>query len=95
MDRIIWGLPTAVSIVFLVSALGCSARPSMGPPGTISDQRNRAVLHDPYPSNDLGPPIVGGRPREFDLPRSEPAHLQSSPYAQRSRGGPVPPQTGF
>ncbi len=76
-------------------ATGCNLGSNFGPPGTIGAQRSRAIVHDPYPSTDLGPPIVGGRPREFDQPRSEAAHLQSSPYAQQSRGGVAPPQTGF
>lgn len=44
---------------------------SMQPPGTVFQQRNRAVLFDPYPSDDFGPPIVGGRPREFNQPFAE------------------------
>ena len=89
-----WALTVGAAFL-LTTNLGCSSRPYVGPQGTISDQRSRAILHDPYPSTDLGPPIVGGRPREYDLPRSEPAHLQSSPYAQRARGEIAPPGTGF
>ena len=51
-------------------------RPNLGPPGTIGMQRSRAVLHDPYPSDDLGPPVVGGRPKGFDRPQSEATNLQ-------------------
>ncbi len=39
-------------------------------------QRSRAVLHDPYPSTELGPTIVGGRPLGFDRPQAEAENLQ-------------------
>lgn len=42
------------------------------PPGTVEAQRNEASLHDPYPDPDAGPAVVGGRPREFQKPLSEP-----------------------
>jgi hypothetical protein len=59
-------------------------RPNFGSPGTIGMQRSRAVLFDPFPKNDLGPPVVGGRPREFDTPLSEATDLQGSPFARQS-----------
>lgn len=79
-----------------VTATGCNYGLNLGPPGTIGMQRERAVIHDPFPSPDLGPEIVGGRPREFDLPLSQAKGLQVNPFARRSnRGGFAPPQTGF
>jgi hypothetical protein len=47
-------------------------RPSWGAPGTIDEQQNRAVVHDPYPDNDAGPAIEGGRPRDFQKPLAQP-----------------------
>jgi len=41
--------------------------------GSIDRQKNRAVTFDPYPLNDIGPPIVGGRPREHANPLPEAA----------------------
>ena len=74
---------------------GCQA-PPWGPPGTIGAQRARAMVHDPYPSTDLAPPIAGGRPLGYDQPPSEATSLQSSPYARRSlRGGQFVPTFGF
>ena len=64
----LWLLPLIMS--------GCYLRPNFGPPGTIGMQRSRAVLHDPFPSNELGPPILGGRPLGFDLPQPETQNLQ-------------------
>jgi hypothetical protein len=40
-------------------------------PGDLRYQRSLAVAHDPYPLNDIGPPILGGRPPNFAKPRSE------------------------
>lgn len=76
---------------------GCgSARLDLGPPGTIGMQREKAVIHDPYPSNDLGPPIVGGRPSGFDLPLAPTKSLQVNPHAINSnRGGYAQPYNGF
>ncbi len=77
-------------------ATGCNLRPDWGPPGTIGMQRNRAAMHDPFPSNELGPPIMGGRPPGFEQPKSQADTLQSSPYARRGmRGGQYTPNYGF
>jgi hypothetical protein len=40
-------------------------------PGDVRHQRSVAIAHDPYPLDDLGPPIAGGRPRGFEKPLSE------------------------
>jgi len=40
-------------------------------PGWVQQQRNDAVAHDPYPLDDVGPEIVGGRPREYQRPLNE------------------------
>ncbi len=34
-------------------------------------QYARAAVHDPYPLNDIGPEVVGGRPRGFMNPLPE------------------------
>lgn len=79
--------------------VGCgSTQLNLGPPGTIGMQRERAVIHDPYPSTDLGPPIVGGRPAGFDLPLPPTKSLQVNPHRIEptgNRGGFVQPYTGF
>jgi len=83
------------ALAFLITGCG-TARLDLGPPGTIGMQREKAVIHDPYPSNDLGPPIVGGRPAGFDLPLSPTKSLQVNPHARNSnRGSYAPPYAGF
>ena len=69
-------------VAAIVVLTGCSARPWWGPPGTIYQQRNNAVLHDPFPDNQAGPEIVGGRPMGFEQPWTEARNSQSSPYAR-------------
>ena len=83
-----------VAVCFV--AVGCNHRPNFGPQGTIGMQRNRAVVHDPYPNNDLGPPIIGGRPLGYERASAESTALQGSPFAPKSRrGGPFFPANGF
>jgi hypothetical protein len=39
--------------------------PNVVNPGSESYQQARARVFEPYPENEPGPPIVGGRPREY------------------------------
>lgn len=39
--------------------------------GDMATQKARAVYFDPYPLNDIGPEVVGGRPRGFMNPLAE------------------------
>ncbi|MFM8570017.1 MAG: membrane or secreted protein [Pirellula sp.] len=40
--------------------------------GTIDRQKAKAADFDPYPLNDIGPSVVGGRPPGFFNPLPEP-----------------------
>ena len=63
----------AALLILVASAGGCRTMwPDWFQPGPIDYQRQRAAVHDPYPDNDLGPQVVGGRPREFQKPAAEP-----------------------
>jgi len=70
----------------LAATAGCGGhRPLTRPPGPILWQQQNASLHDPYADNDLGPAVVGGRPPDFQRPRSEPVRnrwFQESWWAQ-------------
>ena len=74
-------------LLALVMTLGCNIRPDVGPPGTVYDQRNRAVVHDPFPADNLGPAIEGGRPMGFGRPLSEATGMQTNPHANRGAFG--------
>ena len=53
----------------LTVSTGCQWCQSLfGSPGTVRQQQLQATFHDPYADNDLGPEIVGGRPRDFAKP---------------------------
>lgn len=53
--------------------------PNLFHPGTTTAQQQRALLHDPYPDQDAGPAVVGGRPRQYLSPQPEP--VRNSPWA--------------
>lgn len=40
--------------------------------GTAKEQQLRAQRFDPYPQDNIAPPIGGGRPREYDRPYTAP-----------------------
>jgi hypothetical protein len=64
-------MPVLLLIIFLVGCQGL-AMPSLDNPGTIAEQESRAIRFDPFVENDIGPPIVGGRPRDYEKPIAEP-----------------------
>ena len=45
--------------------------PDWNNPGTMSQQQQRANVFDPFANNEMGPEIVGGRPRDFQKPMNE------------------------
>ncbi len=80
--------------IITCSVFGCKGSPtsphrwggSQFGQGSIDRQKSRAVTFDPYPLNDIGPPIVGGRPREYANPLPEAARNEltarpNSPWA--------------
>jgi hypothetical protein len=59
-------------------AAGCTSEihrymrfPDLTSPGPAPYQRAEYVRHDPYPLNDVGPEVIGGRPREYLQPVNE------------------------
>ncbi len=73
--------------LLIVLVAGCCIRPDSGPPGTIFHQRNRAVIHDPFPSRFIGPEIEGVRPMEYSRPIDEATLNQTNPYARKRPPG--------
>jgi len=70
MDRL-W--QSVLGALLLTATAGCPnlARPNLACPGRIELQQARAQQYDPYPENEPGPKIEGGRPREYVKPRDE------------------------
>ena len=66
------GLLYLIALLFLLPMCGgCLATPNVVHPGTEDYQQARARVFEPYPENEPGPPIVGGRPREYQNPVAE------------------------
>ena len=59
--------------IVAAAASGCAGGPNYDfwHPGNIHTQRLRAVVHDPYPDQDLAPVVMGGRPRDYSEPLPE------------------------
>jgi hypothetical protein len=78
--------PFAVALL-AATLVGCAPEvyrleQSIAHPGPAAYQRAEAIQHDPYPLDDVGPEIVGGRPREYQIPLNE---------VERSRLAATPP----
>ena len=56
--------------------------------GSEDRQKYRAASFDPYPLNDIGPEVVGGRPRGFmnPLPEANRNQIQSKATRRQSMG---------
>jgi hypothetical protein len=69
-------------LLLLPTCCGCATKvagftlPNVSHPGTEATQQARAQVYEPYPENEPGPPVVGGRPREYQDPRAEVLRVQ-------------------
>lgn len=83
-------------IICVLLLCGCSPtlhKPQLLHPGPAWYQRRIAEEFDPYPLNDLGPEIVGGRPREFQKPDNEVTRArQQLPLGPWRAPSPSPPR---
>jgi hypothetical protein len=64
--------------VLTIGSTGCTPEahrrirfPNFSNPGPAASQRAAAIYNDPYPLNDIGPEVVGGRPLGFTQPLVE------------------------
>ena len=60
----------ACAVLALVGCKG-TIMPRLASPGTAGYQRYNALQFDPYPLDDVAPPVAGGRPNEYDRPIPE------------------------
>jgi hypothetical protein len=87
--------PVAAAVV-AASLVGCaqesaSLRQSFAHPGPAAYQRAQAIHHDPYVLNDVGPEVVGGRPREYMIPVNEVDRARMDVSAPAGLTPPPPP----
>jgi hypothetical protein len=78
---------TTIVVAILAATAGCAQevaqlRQRLAHPGPTAYQRAAAIQHDPYLLDDVGPEVVGARPREYQRPLNE---------VQRARLAATPP----
>lgn len=70
-----WSCRLTILVLGLVGLglAGCRSDGSslLAPPGSVAKQRTNAIVHDPYTDNEIGPEVVGGRPKDYQDPLSE------------------------
>ncbi len=70
--RTTFHLGIASCLLFAVVAAGCRGRSFLPAAGTMNQQQANAVIHDPYPLDDIGPSDLGARPPSYQNPLPEP-----------------------
>jgi hypothetical protein len=60
---------------------GCRGRGLLPPAGSMNQQQASAVVHDPYPENDIAPYEAASRPPSYQQPLPEPVRNRIVPDA--------------
>lgn len=90
LRKLIATLSVAAIVAPLAACSSTVVKPQLCDPGWAPQQRARAVQFDPYPQNDVGPEIVGGRPPDFAVPPNEVTRaFQNNPLPRQS-SAPLP-----
>lgn len=91
-----WCILIAMSFAFG----GCSPEaaryirfPELYHPGTAPQQRGEAIVHDPFPLDDIAPPVVGGRPLDYERPVPEVTRANMFDNARRRPHAAIPVQS--
>lgn len=81
------GRRLSVAVAWLVvggtvvaATTGCRGR-GLTPPGPINQQQANAVIHDPFPLDDIAPSDLGARPPGYQNPLPEPVRNRLVPDA--------------
>ena len=64
-----------VAVMIVTSSVGCQTG-LIQPPGPIDYQQATAVIHDPFPIEDIGPTDLGSRPPGYQQPLPSPVRHQ-------------------
>lgn len=76
--------PQLVSVALILTVIciaGCRAPRFLAPPGSMNRQQASAVVHDPYPQNDIAPYEAASRPPSYQQPLPEPVRNRLVPDA--------------
>ncbi len=75
-------LNITLAFALLLSSTGCRGfNGFFTPPGPLNKQQASAVVHDPYPQNDIGPYDAASRPPNYQQPLPEPVRNRLIPDA--------------
>lgn len=76
-----WFVVVSLGVIPCAGCSGLMRAYNYATPGDIRYQRSVATSHDPYPLDDVGPEVVGGRPPGYEkpLPEVERARLFNPP----------------
>ncbi len=74
-------LSIALLAAILTTAAGCRGRGFLPPPGPLEQQQARAVVHDPFPLDDIAPTDNANRPPNYTNPLPEPVRNRLIPDA--------------
>jgi len=67
------------AMVMMSGMVGCRGHNFFGPPGPLQQQQASAVIHDPYPQNDIAPYEAASRPPSYQNPLPEPVRNRIVP----------------
>lgn len=69
---------TAVWVLALSCSFGCRGSQWWTPAGPMNQQQAEAVIHDPFPQNDIAPFEAASRPPSYQQPLPEPVRNRIS-----------------
>jgi hypothetical protein len=71
---------SGVALVLVLAPLaGCRGHRFCAPPGPLNQQQANAVIHDPFPANDIAPYEAASRPPSYQQPLPEPVRNRIVP----------------
>ena len=74
-------IPCVACLFVTVSLAGCRGRGLLPPAGPMNQQQANAVVHDPFPQEDIGPKDLAARPPSYQRPLPEPVRNRIVPDA--------------
>lgn len=63
----------------IIALSGCRGTQLLPPAGPLNQQQANAVIHDPFPQNDIAPYDAGSRPPSYQQPLPEPVRNRIAP----------------